>query len=550
MDIGEFLYKRFLSWRHKKQDIPDSNAVLLSELKSRLTLVAQALCGTSIEILPAINEGGYKGHRFFLPERMGLFPTLELNVKYYLFRILFLSEQRRAGLNWAKGLDQGLQESRNAAQVYADEIIGKVSEEFAYFQTLYENLKETEVEPHWLYGKWMENELPEEHSQLENINDHTDTGDSGQKSISTEISSRPVEEMSSIQVDKEAQEEFMLTHNFEKIETVEEFDDIWRDFDGDDDLESDQQALSDLNLKHTVRVDDVVHSIYKADFIGQLTVAESKALKESGFYYSYPEWNTGAGKYQSDFCRVYPLLYKSQKNEYARAILQKSQTQINSLKKNLAHFFNTMARVRNVSQGELINLDKATDLFADIHAKVSPDENIYISKRKQKKDLSILFLIDLSLSGDSYVSDRKVIDIEKQAVIILGEVFSDFDIEFQIDGFFSKTRNFCTYITLKHFKDRWDQGIANVGSIAPQGFTRIGPAIRHSGYLLSKQASKARWVVLLSDGKPNDYDRYEGKYGIEDVKHALLELQSLNIQSFAIAIEEEAKYYLPRMFGI
>ena len=51
------------------------------------------------------------------------------------------------------------------------------------------------------------------------------------------------------------------------------------DFDGDDNLDDDSNALDELNLKHTVRVDDVVHSIYKADFAGQLTIAESKSLK-------------------------------------------------------------------------------------------------------------------------------------------------------------------------------------------------------------------------------------------------------------------------------
>jgi len=139
--------------------------------------------------------------------------------------------------------------------------------------------------------------------------------------------------MTTIQVDEEAQENFTLTHNFEKVETAEEFDDIWRDFDGDDNLEDDANALDDLNLKHTVRVDDVVHSIYKADFAGQLTIAESKSLKETGFYYSYPEWNGKKQQYRADFCRVYPLLFKSYKSEYARNTIAANRRNITSLKR-------------------------------------------------------------------------------------------------------------------------------------------------------------------------------------------------------------------------
>lgn len=40
-----------------------------------------------------------------------------------------------------------------------------------------------------------------------------------------------------------------------------------------------------------------------------------------------------------------------------------------------------------------------------------------------------------------------------------------------------------------------------------------------------------------------------GKYGINDVKQALRELNERQINSYALAIEAQAKYYLPRMFG-
>jgi len=57
-------------------------------------------------------------------------------------------------------------------------------------------------------------------------------------------------------------------------------------------------------------------------------------------------------------------------------------------------------------------------------------------------------------------------------------------------------------------------------------------------------------MILISDGKPNDYDRYEGKYGITDVKQALRELNMLQINNYALAIEASARYYLPQMFGV
>ena len=126
---------------------------------------------------------------------------------------------------------------------------------------------------------------------------------------------------------------------------------------------------------------------------------------------------------------------------------------------------------------------------------------------------------------------------------------NEFNIDFSIDAFYSKTRNHSSYISLKGFDEQWNKAKFKIGGIQPSGYTRIGAALRHSGHLLEQRSTKNKWVILLSDGKPNDYDKYEGKYGINDVKQALRELNERQINSYALAIEAQAKYYLPQMFG-
>jgi nitric oxide reductase NorD protein len=142
-----------------------------------------------------------------------------------------------------------------------------------------------------------------------------------------------------------------------------------------------------------------------------------------------------------------------------------------------------------------------------------------------------------------------VIDVEKEVSILFGEILHEFDIDFSIDGFSSKTRNYTTYITLKDFNENWQQAKLKIGAAEPVGYTRIGPALRHAGARLQKSSAKNKWIILLSDGKPNDFDKYEGQYGIQDIKQALRELNEQHINSYALAIETQAKYYLPQMFG-
>ncbi len=94
--------------------------------------------------------------------------------------------------------------------------------------------------------------------------------------------------------------------------------------------------------------------------------------------------------------------------------------------------------------------------------------------------MAVLFLLDLSLSTDSYADGNRVLDVVKQAVILFGEVLSEHDIDFAMGGFYSKTRNNCVYQALKDFGEDWTKGKQKIGAVEPQGYTRIGPALRHS----------------------------------------------------------------------
>ena len=56
-------------------------------------------------------------------------------------------------------------------------------------------------------------------------------------------------------------------------------------------------------------------------------------------------------------------------------------------------------------------------------------------------------------------------------------------------------------------------------------------------------------MLLLTDGKPNDIDQYEGRYGIEDTRIALLEARKMGLRPFCVTIDTEASDYLPHLMG-
>jgi nitric oxide reductase NorD protein len=552
MDIDELLFGTvsiYFKKRNKNKILLDNNAIFLKDIKPRLTILARAITGNAIELFPAEREGGYKNNNFFLPIYFNEFATKEANLGFYFFRILFLSVQSELKINLT--LDEVLSEQNKK------DILTLLFQKYPNSKVIYQNLKshfEAKTTPKntadysWIYGKLMQNDN-EENTQttIENFSDLVKKSNSEQ--ITTTLQAKAVEEITTVEIDKKQQEDYVLLHSFEKVETAEEFNGNWRDFDGSDDLEKHENAIEDLNMKFTVRVDDTAHSVYQAEFTENTSISESAEIDSNGFHLTYDEWDFEKRKYKDHFCKVYPKIQLKIDSKYYQNTILKNNSTLLNLRKILTNLNNKMQQQKRQTQGEEFDIDAITDLYVDVHSKKTPSDKIYLSNRKKEKNLSILLLLDISLSSDSYAAGNRVIDVEKQVSILFGEILNEFNIDFSIDSFYSKTRNFSTYLTVKDFDENWAIAKNKVGAIEPSGYTRIGAALRHAGARLDTRNTKNKWIILISDGKPNDYDKYEGKYGINDVKQALRELNQRDISSYALAIEAQAKYYLPQMFG-
>lgn len=56
-------------------------------------------------------------------------------------------------------------------------------------------------------------------------------------------------------------------------------------------------------------------------------------------------------------------------------------------------------------------------------------------------------------------------------------------------------------------------------------------------------------LLLLSDGRPNDMDIYEGRYGLEDTRQAFGEARLQGIHAFCLTVDGSAPKYAARVFG-
>jgi nitric oxide reductase NorD protein len=56
-------------------------------------------------------------------------------------------------------------------------------------------------------------------------------------------------------------------------------------------------------------------------------------------------------------------------------------------------------------------------------------------------------------------------------------------------------------------------------------------------------------LVVITDGKPNDIDQYEGRYGVEDTRMAIREGRKAGLCVFGITVDVHARQYFPYIFG-
>ncbi|TGL36778.1 VWA domain-containing protein [Leptospira koniambonensis] len=566
MGWEEFVFKKTYNtvreiFSYKKDPSLKDKIVKLSELKPRILLLAKSLTGENIEIFPAEKEGGFQDQIYFLPPFYSNGPDIDANIQFYIFRILYITEQRRLGFCWKKGENKSREQSLKAAERTYPQVLASLGKNYPDAKLLFRSVIENEREFQkskiknknisedlsMLHGIWMSSYLSKLKSSISSQELYSQKNENDK--IETELEGIARERIETIQADLKSQEDYTLIHQFEKVETAEEFQGNWRDFDGSDTLSEQEEAIRELDLRHTVRSNEPTHSIFRTDFFSGLFAGEVDNDRSEEDPISYDEWDFKKRIYRKDHCKVFPKRFPDGNYGFTQKILEENCRTLNSLRSRMNRFFNLKTSLKKQPYGEDLDLDAALQYFSDLSCGQTPSENVYLSDKKRLREVSILLLADMSLSTDSYVDNQRILDVEKTSLVLFGQICSEFGDRFRIDSFYSNTRNHCDYSNIKRFDEPWERSRDKIGLMEAKGYTRIGPAIRHSLSLMQEEKSQKRWILLLTDGKPNDYDRYEGKYGIEDVKKAIKECERSNVGVFALAIDKSAKQYLPAMIG-
>ena len=79
--------------------------------------------------------------------------------------------------------------------------------------------------------------------------------------------------------------------------------------------------------------------------------------------------------------------------------------------------------------------------------------------------------------------------------------------------------------------------------------TRMGAAMRHAGYHLSRRSEKRKMLLIVTDGAPSDIDERDPQHLRMDAKKAVEELNTQGIISYCLTLDHSADHYVQRIFG-
>jgi nitric oxide reductase NorD protein len=300
-----------------------------------------------------------------------------------------------------------------------------------------------------------------------------------------------------------------------------------------------------------------------SELLNELMNAESSEqdLQEGDEVFFYDEWDRELGYHRAKWCRVIQRENRKGHREFVEQVRARYSGVISSIR----HQFQmlkpeSLRKIKGELDGEDYDLQALIDHYIDRKTTGRPSDRLYIRRIRRERDVAVSFLLDMSSSTARTISrhpnqpytrpGQKIIDIEKQGLVLMSEALEAVGDAYSISGFTSEGRRNVKYFVIKRFNEKYSEIVERrIGGITYHNNTRLGAAIRHAAAELERQDARTKLLIVLSDGRPYDHDYGDSRYAREDTKMALRQAKMNGITPFCITIDRESEAELKDLYG-
>jgi len=289
------------------------------------------------------------------------------------------------------------------------------------------------------------------------------------------------------------------------------------------------------------------------------TVEQDLQKGDTAFYYD--EWDRELGDHRSRWCRV----IQRSGTRGARSFVELVRSRYAGVISSIRYQFQllrpeNLRRIRGEVDGEDFDLQAVIDYALDKRSTGLIDDRLYTRKLRRERDVAVSFLLDMSSSTARTISrnpsyhytqpGQRIIDIEKEGLVLMSEALEAVGDVYSIQGFTSEGRRNVKFYVVKDFSERYSIDVEKrIGGITYQNNTRLGAAIRHAVARLESQEARTKLLIVLSDGRPYDHDYGDSRYAREDTRMALRQARIDGVVPFCITIDRDSEDQLRDMYG-
>jgi Nitric oxide reductase activation protein len=254
-----------------------------------------------------------------------------------------------------------------------------------------------------------------------------------------------------------------------------------------------------------------------------------QGLEAGELAFSYDEWDRELNDYRVGWSRVIEKKVKHGDRNFVELARSRYRGVISSIR----HQFQLMkpenlTRINREPDGEDFDLNALVDFVIDRKADGQQSENIYTKRLRKQRDVAVSILLDQSSSTARTITrnplqpytypGRRIIEIEKEGLVLMSEALEAVGDVYSINGFTSEGRRNVKFYVVKDFGEKYSEDIERrIGGITFQNNTRLGAAIRHAAHKLLRQEARTKLLIILTDGRPYDHDYGDARYAREDV---------------------------------
>lgn len=272
----------------------------------------------------------------------------------------------------------------------------------------------------------------------------------------------------------------------------------------------------------------------------------------------YPEWDYLASGYRRDWATLYALRADEGSAQAAKHLLDEWDDLVREVTRQF-RMLRLQERTwrKRLEWGEEIDIAAAVERQVELRCGLPPTEKVYMEKRRVTREVSALFLLDLSASTSSEVAEgshagETVLQLLVASVAIMARALEQLGDRYGIYGFSGYGRKKVDFLRIKSFDEPLSDAVwQRLGALKPLKSTRMGTAVRHAHHLLNTELSSLKMMLLLSDGYPQDFDygedRTDREYGLRDTAQALREAEADHIIPFNLTVDAAGHDYLRRM---